>query len=588
MNGNLFPLGDPDTVFDLTRDLPDEHFFASGVALVDTIDFSQMVGDTGELYLRCDAGNPGAIHRQIEFIAYDFSIYGADETCFDNLSFRQGQCMLTYPNNGVTVRNCEIAYMGGAVIGFDRDGIPLLGGDGITLGGSHNLAEHNYMHHIYDNGGTIEMCEDGLEYSDITFADNLIENCNGGILMAKWFGATDMALRDIMLRDNLILSCGDVWSRSLHVASSTPALSTGIGISDCKMVYFENLCIEGNTLCQTLGNMLSFPLVSGELPSFKDNLLYFGNGAGLAALVYDRDSNRMSFIGRDELDKLNILLPDGGQSWVAQDTNLLSVPPIVAFSPIALSELPTVEPEGEPQFDLSNNEELANAFTSGFAPDVWRDQLDTNICINDFCAFMMRVIQSRDASLIPQWETLSENALSTTRRMKREDAMIVVYEAACLMGQGRDTTGDWQATDSLLKKGDHYMELSNEYPEWDNLEEKAPFCTDCDKMIAAAYHFAQGQVSLVSGNRVFDLDEENKDLHMLDPLKKGEAILILQRFEESLQEQATNSLALPINTATPESADNTPDVADDSELSRAKAYGLPYETVISADAPLTW
>ncbi|MEG0743050.1 MAG: cellulase family glycosylhydrolase, partial [Clostridia bacterium] len=184
------------------------------------------------------------------------------------------------------------------------------------------------------------------------------------------------------------------------------------------------------------------------------------------------------------------------------------------------------------------DDELSQAFASGLAPERWTDQLDTPMAINDFCTLMMRVIDSINASAIPVWEDLAKNALASTREMKREDAMIAVYQAACLLGHGRDTTGDWGATDHLLESGNHFWELSWEYPEWTNLEEDAPFCTDCDKLPGGAYHFAQGQVSLVSGKRVFDLDEENKDLHMLEPLSKGEALLILQRLGESLQPQA--------------------------------------------------
>lgn len=198
--------------------------------------------------------------------------------------------------------------------------------------------------------------------------------------------------------------------------------------------------------------------------------------------------------------------------------------------------------------ETSNDDELAQAFASGLAPDIWHDQLDTPMAINDFCALMMRIIEPFDASLLPEWEQLAGTALGSTREMKREDAMMAVYEAACLMGHGRDTTGDWLAVDALLEKGDHSWELSNEYPEWHNLDDAAPFCTDCDQMIGGAYHFAQGQVSLVSGKRVFDLDEENKDLHMLDPLTKGEAILILLRFSESLQK--SNVLAALLKNTT--------------------------------------
>lgn len=55
-----------------------------------------------------------------------------------------------------------------------------------------------------------------------------------------------------------------------------------------------------------------------------------------------------------------------------------------------------------------------------------------------------------------------------------------------------------------------------------------------DKIPAGAYHFAQGQISLVSGERVFPLDEKNLDLHLLEPLTRNAAVKILVRFYESI------------------------------------------------------
>ena len=60
--------------------------------------------------------------------------------------------------------------------------------------------------------------------------------------------------------------------------------------------------------------------------------------------------------------------------------------------------------------ETSHDDELTQAFASGLAPDVWHDQLDTPIALNDFCALMMLIIEPFDASLLPEWEKLAGTA----------------------------------------------------------------------------------------------------------------------------------------------------------------------------------
>lgn len=183
---------------------------------------------------------------------------------------------------------------------------------------------------------------------------------------------------------------------------------------------------------------------------------------------------------------------------------------------------------------MAEDDELNRAAACDLVPELWADATDEPMAINDFCALMIKVIAGQDDTLIPAWEELAGDALKSTRAMRRDDAMIAVYEAACLLGKGSDTNSDWHATDLAMDGSEHFWQLSNEYPEWSNLDDTAPFCTDGDNMVAGAYHFAQGQVSPVSGNRVFDYDEMHRDLHMLDPLSRKDAVLILLRFMESL------------------------------------------------------
>lgn len=151
----------------------------------------------------------------------------------------------------------------------------------------------------------------------------------------------------------------------------------------------------------------------------------------------------------------------------------------------------------------------------------------------EFCSVLRSIIARVNRSKLKKWDSIAKVASKSSRKLKGEDAMIAVYEAAYVLGLGNETTGDWRATDELLEKGDHFWEISFEYPDWSNLDEISPVSNE-DKLPGAAYHFAQGQISLVSGKRVFPLDEKNLDMHLLDPLTRSEAVNILVRFYESI------------------------------------------------------
>lgn len=169
----------------------------------------------------------------------------------------------------------------------------------------------------------------------------------------------------------------------------------------------------------------------------------------------------------------------------------------------------------------------------GLIPSQLRKSGNKVITQKELCSVLRSIIARMDRSKLKEWDSVAKVASRSSRKLKGEDAMIAVYEAACVLGLGNETTGDWEATDHQLEKGDHNFELSWEYPDWPNADEQSPFGVD-DKMPGGAYHFAEGQISLVSGERVFPFDEKNSDLHLLEPLTRTEAVGILVRFYESI------------------------------------------------------
>ena len=123
----------------------------------------------GDLYLRCDEGNPGAVFNSIEVIAKRIAF-----TCMNNENIRiDNICMKYYcfgvsgghGINGLHVSNCEIGWIGGNImmyLGTDpnypegRRGSVTRYGNGIEVYGTCNgfVVENNYIYEGYDAGAS--------------------------------------------------------------------------------------------------------------------------------------------------------------------------------------------------------------------------------------------------------------------------------------------------------------------------------------------------------------------------------------------------------------------------------------------------
>ncbi|MDD3920682.1 MAG: hypothetical protein PHO41_05910, partial [Eubacteriales bacterium] len=79
--------------------------------------------DTGTVYLRCDEGNPGALYSNIEFARGGCMCTGGG-CVIDNLCMLyMGNGVMPSPETlqGVTVKNCEIAFVGDTYISFEKE-----------------------------------------------------------------------------------------------------------------------------------------------------------------------------------------------------------------------------------------------------------------------------------------------------------------------------------------------------------------------------------------------------------------------------------------------------------------------------------
>ena len=197
----------------------------------------------GDLYLRCDAGNPGEVFSEVEAVPRRamFRVGSKPDVHIDNVEIRYvgihsvaagGDCV-----KGLHVTNCEIGYGGGTIQSYLGDDPNYPAGDRGTVtrygnaieiyGGCEDyVVENCYIYQIYDAGITHQVATRGrdLHMTGIRYRSNLVENCVYSIeyFLIRTEGDTVSYMADIEMSDNILRYAGYGWGQQRH-NKHTPA-----------------------------------------------------------------------------------------------------------------------------------------------------------------------------------------------------------------------------------------------------------------------------------------------------------------------------------------------------------------------------
>lgn len=195
----------------------------------------------GELYLRCDKGNPGEVFGDIEAIVAGtiVRIWSHANVTVDNLCLKY--CCFAVSGGGhvagLHVSNCEIGWIGGNIqhyYGTDPNypqgtrGSVTRFGNGIEIyGGCEDYIIKNcYIYQSYDAGVThqITTCGNTIKLEDIYYLDNVIEYCVYGIeyFLNKTEGDVTSKIKNCEMAGNIIRYSGYGWGQQRH-NTNTPA-----------------------------------------------------------------------------------------------------------------------------------------------------------------------------------------------------------------------------------------------------------------------------------------------------------------------------------------------------------------------------
>jgi len=239
----------------------------------------------GELWLRCDKGNPGEVFSSIESVArrVAFRVLDAEGITVDNLCMKY-YCFAVSAWNAqqLHVTNCEIGWIGGNIQHYDgtdpnfpegKRGTVTRYGNGIEVYGSCRdyLVENCWIYQSYDAGASHQVSTaEKLLMTDVLYKDNLIEEC---VYAIEYFlelldGETESLMDGIVMCGNILRKSGYGWGQQRH-NKDTPALIKGWSYPNPA----RNFEIYGNTFDRCAYRMIhTVAAEEASCPDMHDNI----------------------------------------------------------------------------------------------------------------------------------------------------------------------------------------------------------------------------------------------------------------------------------------------------------------------------
>ncbi len=306
-DGQLMVDGKPfDPATSITKDL----HFVSTYATIDP-NSPSIKEHTGELYVRCDAGNPGDVYDSIELAYYGNLVSVPSDVTMDNIHIRysgsHGFGMGTVKN--VTFTNLEVGYIGGTSQYYKNGNMTRFGNGIEVYGGCNNfLIDNCYVYQCYDAGITNQLSTGGTNdfiEENVKFTNNVIDKCIYNIEYFMGKGDTENVVR--LLRD--IEYSGNILARSGYGWGMSPGRSASIKGWD-HFNRSENFVIKNNTFILDRINACDLGAsLKTWLPEFSGNtyIQRYGN-------TFTRVSAQYNFTGK-AAEFLDTIGEEGGKVY---------------------------------------------------------------------------------------------------------------------------------------------------------------------------------------------------------------------------------------------------------------------------------
>ena len=202
----------------------------------------------GELYLRCDSGNPAEVYESIHIPQTAAGLHLDTGVTLDNISIRYFTCngIISAGYGGFhsqSITNCEVGWCGGLIHGYQQNYLdvymPFAAGGAVQASTTKFTIRDSYLHHcgpftlifaVHHNIEDLSACI--LHYEDDYIANNLIEYCGSGIHMGDYadgdIPGTKGYISNFVFENNYVMNSGMGWVRDAvwqYDSGSSPYIS---------------------------------------------------------------------------------------------------------------------------------------------------------------------------------------------------------------------------------------------------------------------------------------------------------------------------------------------------------------------------
>lgn len=229
---------------------------------------------TGELYLRCDEGNPGDVFEEIAIIGYSdvtrgssFKVIDATDISnfvLDNLCIKyylDTAVHGTLKSENVVIQNCEVGWGGNrihTVASAQPTGEYFNIGDGLYNIVNDSIIRNNYVYHGsagcgFENGPMGYDKDMGV----FTCSGNLFENNAEGVRCFLFLLEDgDVPIEKMVIQDNMILDTG------ISMNNASGEMNTVIDIFETQnfakeILIADNICIGSGDTMLRMGNPMN-------------------------------------------------------------------------------------------------------------------------------------------------------------------------------------------------------------------------------------------------------------------------------------------------------------------------------------------
>lgn len=294
-----------------------------------------VVGTYGDLYLRCDEGNPGEVFKNIEALPRRnmFNVKSNKNVRIDNLCLKYIGCHAIAAGGhcveGLTVTNCEIGWIGGCIqhyFGTDPNypqggrGTVTRYGNGVEIyGGCEGYEVSNcYIYQMYDAGITHQVSTFGKIYqmNNVRYLDNIVEYC---VYSVEYFlevngGSENCFMDNIEMSGNILRHSGYGWGQQRH-NKHTPAHIKGWSYTNTA----RNYSVHDNIFDRAAYKIIHLVAEKAEsLPKMYNNtyVQYAGNDLGQYGANEEKEPPILIFNDNAQETIEKILCDEGAKVYV--------------------------------------------------------------------------------------------------------------------------------------------------------------------------------------------------------------------------------------------------------------------------------